>query len=85
MTNLTATHLAILTATGTDDRHLSDVRKAAGLDRSTFDAALKDLRFARMLTCEASDGRHDRANAEQLEAGIDEGDQVLVYVRRRAA
>ena len=62
---------------------ISDVRSASGLDRASFDAALTELRVARVLTCDASDGRHTRLPEAARLGGIEEDGQTLVYVARR--
>jgi len=53
------------------------------VDRSEFDACLRELRLARRFTMDSSDGRHVRLTPEQLEAGMREGGRLLVYVARR--
>jgi hypothetical protein len=71
----------------TGDRNyvlLHDLRQALpGVSRDAFDSGLAALRRERRFTLDASDGRHDRLTQEQLNAGISEAGNLLVYVARR--
>ncbi len=63
---------------------LLELRKALPeVGRTEFDEALADLRRQRRLSLDASDGRHQRIDPEQLAAGILEEGQTLVYAQRR--
>lgn len=62
---------------------LSDWRKAAGLSRTEFDSTLYKLRRDMIISLDAADGRYERPSAEELNAGIEEGGQTLVYAQMR--
>jgi hypothetical protein len=55
----------------------------ADVPREQFDAQLMRLRRERRFTLDPSDGRHDRLTQEQLDAGIVEAGNRLVYVAKR--
>lgn len=62
---------------------LFDLRVALPeLDRGAFDAAVRELRLADMLSLDSSDGRHRRLTAEQRAAGIQECGSNLVLAQR---
>jgi hypothetical protein len=64
---------------------LFDLRAATGFPRARFDAALHELRKARVLFLESSQGQAVRLNDEQRAAGIDEEGRRMVYASRRDA
>lgn len=51
--------------------------------RVEFDQAIAALRWERRLSLDAADGRHQRVDAAELEAGIVEEGQTLIYAQRR--
>lgn len=55
----------------------------ADVPREQFDAQLMKLRRAQRFTLDPSDGRHDRLTQEQLDAGIVEAGNRLVYAAKR--
>ncbi len=59
-------------------------RALPDLSRAEFDATLMELRRARRFTLDAAEGRHERLTPEELDAGITEAGNLLVYVARRA-
>ena len=63
---------------------LHDLRvELSGISRPELDALINELRRARVLTLDESDGRHTRLSAAVLEAAIQENGARLVYVARR--
>ena len=65
--------------------NLADLRPASGLDRSTFDRTLQDLRRAWVLSMSAAEGRHGITQREK-EAGIPDDSNpggLLLFVSRR--
>ena len=68
---------------GHNDVTLRALREALpDVPRATFDAGLSALRRARLYTLNPSDGRHRQMTAAERDAGILEGNSLLVYVAR---
>lgn len=62
---------------------LALLRPAVGLDRDTFDRALRQLRQSGILSLSQAEGRHGLTDADRA-AAIREGDSLLLlYVSRR--
>ncbi|GEM_PF-2496843 len=57
-------------------------RELAEFSRTEFDLGLRELRVARCFSLSAAEGRHG-ISAEMREAGIREGDSLLLYVLQR--
>jgi hypothetical protein len=53
------------------------------VDRAAFDQAIAGLRWERRLSLDAADGRQQRISPAELDAGIFEEGQTLVYAQRR--
>lgn len=68
---------------GSNQVTLRSMRELTGLPRGSFNEALNALRDDRILTLDSHEGRHVRLDEETLEAGITEGEWVLVYAARR--
>ncbi len=62
---------------------LADLRPALGVERTIFDAGLRELRRAGQYTLSAAEGRHGLGEAERA-AGVTEDGTLLLYVSRRA-
>lgn len=69
---------------GRNQVRLSALRAALpGLSRDEVDSGVNELRRARTMTLEASDGRHERLTEADRSAAIIEGGESLVYIARR--
>ncbi|MBV9126108.1 MAG: hypothetical protein JO112_22375 [Planctomycetes bacterium] len=63
---------------------LVDLRRAVPVDRTTFDAELRQLRLADRYTLSAAEGRHG-ISTEEREAGLPEEGALLLFVSRRSS
>jgi hypothetical protein len=61
---------------------LADLRPALNVERTVFDAGLREMRRAGQFTFSAAEGRHGLGEAERA-AGITEDGTLLLYVSRR--
>ncbi len=57
--------------------------RLSALSHADFDGALNELRRARVLTCDAFDGRHERMPASWHGKGLVDGASVLFWAARR--
>lgn len=54
-----------------------------GIGRKAFDEAVNRLRKERVVSLDSADGRHVRLSPAEINAGIEEEGQWLVYMKRR--
>jgi hypothetical protein len=63
---------------------LKDLRAALpSIPRAELDKEIARLREEKIFTLDQADGRHCRLSDAEREAGIVEGEQILVYIARR--